>query len=123
MSSPNIVNVATITGKTAAMSPTTNAATVVTNAASSGKVLKVNTIIAANIHGTNACNITLNLYPEDDVGGTGVAICSTVSVLPNTSAVLIEKNSSLYLEENTSIGAIAGASGDIQIVCSYEEIS
>ena len=43
MAAPNIVNVATITGKSAVVNLTSTAATaVVSNAASSGKVFKIN---------------------------------------------------------------------------------
>jgi len=36
---------------------------------------------------------------------------------------LIDKNTSLYLEEDRSIGATAGAANDLKVVVSYEEIS
>ena len=123
MASPNIVNVTTITGKTAYMSPTTSAATVVTNAASSGKVFKINSILVANIDGTSAADITINYYTQDDIGGTAYAICKTVSVPADASFVVLDKAGSIYLEEDRSIGAIAGADGDLQVICSYEEIS
>ena len=41
MTAPNIVNVATITGKTAVQAVGTSATAIVTNSASSGKVLNV----------------------------------------------------------------------------------
>ena len=55
MAAPNIVNVTSILGKTVydADVATSQSATL-TNAASSNKLLKINTIIAANIDGTNA---------------------------------------------------------------------
>jgi hypothetical protein len=123
LSAPNILSVTSILGKSTTMSPTATPAAVVSNAASSGKVLKVNTLIVSNIDGSSACNITINYYPQDDIGGTGVAICSTVSVPANASLVVIDKSSCIYLEEDKSIGAIAGATGDLQIVCSWEEIA
>jgi len=36
---------------------------------------------------------------------------------------VIDKNTSLYLEEDRSIGATAGVANDLKIVVSYEEIS
>lgn len=123
MSSPNIATATTITGKTTYMSPTTSAATVVSNAASSGKVYKINTLIVANIDGTNACDVTINYYTQDDVGGTAYAIAKTVSVPADATLVVIDKGNSIYLEEDRSIGAIAGADGDLQVVCSFEEIA
>jgi hypothetical protein len=124
MAAPNIVNVATIIGKTATVDlSTTNATAVVSNAASSGKVFKVNSLIVSNVDGTNDAAITVNFYSEDDIGGTATEICKTVTVPADASLVVIDKNSSIYLEEDKSIGATASAASDLKIVCSYEEIS
>ncbi len=123
MSAPNIVNVATITGKTAQVAIGTSATQILENPASSGKVFKVNVLMITNIDGTNAADITVNLYPQDDVGGTGVEIASTISVPADAVLVLIEKNTSLYLEEDKSLGGIASATGDLIATVSYEEIS
>jgi hypothetical protein len=124
MAAPNIVNVATITGKTVTVDlSTTNATQVVSNAASSGKVFKVNSLIVSNVDGTNDAAITVNFYSQDDIGGTATEICKTVTVPADASLVVIDKNSSIYLEEDKSIGAIASAASDLKIVCSYEEIS
>lgn len=48
MAAPNIVNVSTITGKRAVGALTTSAATIISNAASSGKMMKNNTLIVSN---------------------------------------------------------------------------
>jgi len=124
MAAPNIVNVVTITGKTAVVDlSTTNATAVVSNAASSGKVFKVNSLIVSNVDGTNNADITVSLYSQDDIGGTATEICKTVVVPADASLVVIDKSSGIYLEEDKSIGAIAGAASDLKVVCSYEEIS
>ena len=124
MAAPNIVNVTTITGKSAAVDLTTTAATaVVSNAAASGKVFKINSLVVSNVDGTNAADITVSYYSEDDIGGTATQIVSTVSVPADASLIVIDKNTSLYLEEDRSIGATAGAANDLKVVVSYEEIS
>lgn len=124
MAAPNIVNVATITGKTAVVDlSTTNATAVVSNAASSGKVFKVNSLYVSNVDGSAAADITISLYSEDDIGGTATEICKTISVPADASLVVISKDSAIYLEEDKSIGATAGAASDLKVVCSYEEIS
>ena len=124
MAAPNIVNVATITGKTATVAlSTTNATAVVSNAASSSKVFKINNIIVSNVDGTNAADITISLYSQDDIGGTAYAIASTISVPADTTLVIVDKNTALYLEEDKSIGAQASAVDDLVVVASYEEIS
>ncbi len=124
MSAPNIVNVTTITGKTNVVSlTTTNATLVVENPVSSNKVFKINSLVVSNVDGTNAADITVSLYSEDNIGGTATEIVSTVSVPADASLVVIDKNTSIYLEEDKSIGATAGSASDLKVVCSYEEIS
>jgi hypothetical protein len=124
MAAPNIVNVATITGKTVVVDLTSTSATsVVSNAASSGKVFKINSLIVANVDGTANADITINLYSAAALGGTATQICSTVAVPADSSLVVIDKTSGIYLEEDKSIGATAGSSNDLKVICSYEEIS
>jgi len=124
MSAPNIVNVTTITGKSAVVNLTTTSATlVVENAAASNKVFKINSLVVSNVDGTNAADITISLYSEDNIGGTATQIVSTVSVPADASLIVIDKNTSIYLEEDRSIGATAGAANDLKVVVSYEEIS
>jgi len=124
VANPNIIDVTTILGKSAAVSLTTTAATaVLSNAAASGKVFKVNSLVVSNVDGTNAADITIALYSEDDIGGTATQIVSTISVPADATLVVIDKNTSLYLEEDRSIGATAGSANDLKVVVSYEDIS
>ena len=124
MANPNIVNVTAIYGKSAVVDlTTTNATLVVENTAASGKVLKINSLVVANVDGTNAADITISLYSEDNIGGTATQIVSTVSVPADSSLVVIDKNTSIYLEEDKSIGATAGSASDLKVLVSYEEIS
>jgi hypothetical protein len=124
MAAPNIVNVTTITGKSAVVDlTTTNATLVVENPAASNKVFKINSLVVSNVDGTNAADITISYYSEDNIGGTATQIVSTVSVPADASLVVIDKNTSIYLEEDRSIGATAGSANDLKVVISYEEIS
>lgn len=124
MAAPNVVNVATITAKTAVTSLTTTSATaVVSNAASSGKVFKINSLMVSNVDGTNTADVTVSYYSEDDIGGTATEIVKTVSVPADSTLIVIDKNTALYLEEDRSLGATASAANDLKVICSYEEIS
>ena len=123
MAAPNLVSPTTINGKTVTVNLTTTSATsVLSNAASSGKVLKVNALYVANTT-SSAANITINQYSAAALGGTAFPIASTVSVPGNATLVVIDKDAYVYLEENTSLGATAGTANALQIVCSYEDIS
>ena len=124
MAAPNIVNVATITGKSAYVDlSTTNATELVSNAASSSKVFKINSITVANVDGSVAADITVSYYTQDDIGGTAVEIAKTISVPQDSTLVVIDKNTSFYLEEDRSIGVQASAANDLKVFVSYEEIS
>ena len=125
MAAPNIVNVTTITGVTTFKSGIgTDGAitTVVSNAASSGKVLKINSLMASGIGATTGVTVKLS----NNAAGTGssVSIGMTLSVPTFSTLAVISKDNSVYVEENRSIIAFAQSNaGTIDVVCSYEEIS
>jgi hypothetical protein len=124
MAAPNIAGITSIVGKTVTVDLTSTSATqIVSNASSSGKVFKINTIMVSNVDGTSAADITINFYSQAALGGTATEICKTISVPADASLVVLDKTSCIYLEEDKSLGAIAGAANDLKIVCSYEEIS
>lgn len=123
MANPNILESSTVLGNNALVAVTTNATTIVNNAASSGKVYKVNSLIASNVDGENDADLTVNIYSEDDLGGTAYAIVSTVVVPADASIVVLDKASAFYLKEDQSIGAIASGNSDIVVTASWEEIS
>lgn len=124
MAAPNIVNVTTITGKSAVVDlTTTNATLVVENPAASNKVFKIESLVVSNVDGTNAADITISYYSEDNIGGTATQIVSTVSVPADASLIVIDRGTSIYLEEDRSIGATAGSASDLKVIVSYEEIS
>ena len=124
MAAPNIVNVSTITGKSFYLALSTTSATqLVSNAASSGKVFKINMIQVANVDGSNACDVTVDYHTQDDIGGTAYSLVSTVSVPADASLVVLDKNTAMYLEEDRSISVTAGTANDLEVLVSYEEIS
>lgn len=124
MANPNIVNVAAIYGENSSTSlTTTNATSIVSNAAASGKVYKINMIVVANVDGTSAADITISKYSAAALGGTAFPIASTISVPADASLIVVDKTTALYLKENESIGATAGSASDLVVTCSWEEIN
>lgn len=124
MSAPNIINVATVTAKTAYATPANTSANILlANAASSGKVLKVNMVMATNIDGTNATAATVAINSNAAGSGTSYPIASTISVPANAALVVADKSTAFYLEEDRSIVVTAGTASKISFVVSYEEIS
>lgn len=117
MTAPNIVNVATITGKTAVQAIGTTATAIVTNSAGSGKVVKINALYVSNVDGVNNADLTVDLYRSS----TAYKIANTVVVPADASLDVISK--AIYLEEGDTLRLTANATGDLEAICSYEEIS
>ena len=123
MAAPNIVGVSTIIGITTMRSlGDTSATTIVSNPANSNYVYKINSIIVANDDGSSSADITIALHDQDDGGGTAFKLAHTVAVAADSTLVVLDKASSIYLEEDRSIVATASAGDDLDVICSYETI-
>ena len=122
MANPNIVAVSSIYGKTVYDADiATTAASLVSNAASSGEILKINSLIIANIDGTDTADITVTL--RNAAGDTTHStIANTVAVPEDATLIVVSKDTSIYLEEDMSLYVLASAAGDLSATCSYEEI-
>lgn len=131
MANPNILTATSILGTTTYLTPAVNTAVVLLpNAASSGKVLKINQIVAANVDGSAAYSTTISLYSNGAVaqgsapsGGTAYPIVSTVSVPANSSLVAVDKTTTIYLMEGQSITVTSSTASKFTYTISYEEIS
>ena len=119
MAAPNVVNVTSIYGKTTGLALTSSSQDVLTCAAD--KLLKVNSIIVANVDGTNADDVTVKWYNADNT--TAFSLASTVTVPADSTLVVLGKDAPIYLEEGDKIQANGvAASGDLEIIVSYEEL-
>ena len=129
MANPNIVNVTSIYGGNASwnLSATT---TSVLLTVSADVLVKVNSIICANVDGSNAA--TLNLYIDGlttsgitGVTGTSMAtaayLAKTVNVPADDILVVIDKP--IYLMENDILKGGASAASDLDLFMSYEVIN
>ena len=123
MANPNIISATSILGKIAYDTDiATTASAIVNNAASSGKIFKINSLIIANIDGANAADITVTV--RNAAGSTTYStLANTISVPADATLVVISKDTSVYLMEDMSLYIAASAAGDLSATCSYEEIS
>ena len=128
MANPNIVSVSSIYGGNASWNLSATLSTVLLTV-SAEVIVKVNSILCANVDGTNAA--TLNLY-IDGVGttvtgvtGTGLAtaiyLAKTVSVPADDILVVIDKP--IYLMEGDILKGGASAASDLDLFISYEVIN
>jgi len=124
MANPNIVNVTSILGTTTYLTPAnTTANTLLSNAASSGLVFKINQIVCANVNGSSAVNATVAINNQAAGAGTNFPVISTVSVPASASVIAVDKTTAIYLMENSSIVVTSGTSSGITYSLSYESIA
>ena len=120
MAAPNLVNVTSITGKIDGHALTTDAidnanSSVIT--AASNKLIKINSIIVANVDGTNSVNIDVAVNLDSDAR---FYLAKTVALPADSTLVVIGKDSPIYLEEGDELEARADVASDAELVVSYE---
>jgi hypothetical protein len=124
MANPNIANVTTILGENSLVSlTTTNATQIVSNANASNKVFKINSLVVANTDGVSPFFVTVSIYSAAALGGTAFPIVSTLTIPADSSVIIIDRNSGIYLKENQSIGATAQTASKLVVTASWEEIN
>ena len=128
MANPNIVNVSSIVGGNAAWA-LTNTLTTTLLTVSAEVIVKINSLIVTNIHGTNAATVSVEVNGMRS-GATGVTvtgplatvkIASTMNVPADDSLVLIDKP--IYLMELDVLRGGASAASTLQLFASYEVIN
>ena len=116
MAAPNIVNLTTMTGKTAVAALTTVTANVITSSANT--VGKLNNVIVSNYSGTSiTANVMINR------SSTVYYVGGNVIIPAGSSLVLLAKDTAVYLEEGDILQANVSANTASTIIASYEIIS
>ena len=120
MTTPNLVNVATITplnkmGNLADTSRTTMVDVTSEYAA------KIDTILIANVDASNACDVTLEV--SNDNGSTYYKIASTISVPADATLSFLDSTGPLWLDETDILAVTAGTASDLSWNVSYTEMA
>jgi len=128
MANPNIVAVATIKGESVGFNMAANVTTTLLTV-SADVVLKVNRIQCANVDGTNAANLDL-LITKANFTSAGVTnfdtsgsfyLAKTIAVPADSTLVVL--NTPLYLMEGDVLKGGTAATGDLDLIVSYEVIN
>ena len=101
MAAPNILSATSIYGKSAGFDLGTTTTTTLLTCASN-KLYKIKSIFASNNDGTRW------------------TIASTVSVPADSTLVILDQNSPIYLEEGFTIEGGASAANDCDLIIAYE---
>ena len=128
MANPNIVSVTSIVGGNAAWALTNTVTTTLLTVAAD-VIVKINSLIVTNIHGTNAATVSVEINGIGS-GATGVTVtgplatcrlASTMNVPADDSLVLIDKP--IYMMEGDILKGGASAASTLELFVSYEVIN
>ena len=127
MANPNIVDVATINGVSLGWN-LTNTLTTTLLTVTAEYVIKINRIVCANVDGSAAADLDLlvtktNYTPDGitnfDTSGS-FYLAKTISVPADASLVVLD--TPIYLNEGDILKGGASASGDLDLIISYEAL-
>jgi hypothetical protein len=124
MANPNLNAVSSVYGDSSfAKLNTVTVTSLLSNAASSGKILLTESMIVANT--TNAAvNVTVQVWSSATAGsGTGYAICSTHSIAAYETLVVISKDTPVKLKEGQSLSITAGTADALEVNLAWTELS
>jgi len=124
MANPNLAAATSVYAVNAQLSlKSTSATQLITNAASSGKVYLIDSIVVSNIDGVNAADISVVRFKSATNTGTAFPICSTVVVPADASLIVVGTENKISLTENESIYVTASAANDLVVDASWKELS
>lgn len=120
MANPNLLSLSAIYGLNSGVNVTsTSPTTILNNPSSSGKLLKVNHVRVTNNSTTSVATFSVTFT---ETSGS-VNIASNMSVSVGGSIVVVDKESYVYLDENSSLSITSSDTTPIGIFVSYEELS
>ena len=125
MANPNIVSVSSIYGNTTLNAVTTAGVVVADNAgsATTNKLFKVNLLSISNVEGVNDANVSVQVLSNVNAGsGKTMHLVKTVTVPADSTLIVIDKNTSMYLMEDMQIKVLGSTAGDLEAICSYDVI-
>ena len=133
MANPNIVNVTSIYGNVAYVTPsgtsattswTYNGTTALTGLTPAvGTVNRVTSIVVANVT-SSAANCTVQVANNATFGsGTAYSIAYQISVPPNASVIVTDKTTSFYVTESQSVGVTSGTASALVYTATFEAIT
>jgi hypothetical protein len=117
MANPNIVNVTAIYGTTYVQAVGVSATAIVTNAAASGTVIKLDALYIGNIDTSASYKITVDLYRSS----TAYNMLYQISIPAGAGLDVLSK--SIYLQEGDTLRLTADTASKLQAIASGEVIS
>jgi hypothetical protein len=119
MAAPNVNSPTKVEFKSVRLAATTSSQTIVSCGSTSNMAIRVVSLVAANIDGTNACDVTVTTTD----GTNSHAIVSTMTVPADASLVIASRENPIHLAEGWALAGLASAASDIEFTTAHEEIT
>lgn len=119
MAAPNLAGVTNIRGKVIGLDDVGTSDTVIVTCPVD-KVLKINSILAANVDGADSAELTVLV--NDTSASLSYSLSNQIPVQGQSSLVILSKDNSIYLEENDTLSASSNNASVLSILVSYDEI-
>ena len=124
MANPNLAAATSVYAVNAQVALSSTSATqLISNAASSGKVYLIDSIVVSNVDGTNAADISVVRFNSATNTGTAFPICSTIVVPADASLIVVGSENKINLLEDESIYVTASAANDLVVDANWKELS
>ena len=123
MAAPNIVNITSVVAGLAYSAPANNTANVViSNAAGSASVIKINSLTCTNV---STGSVTVTVAVTSSAAGVGIPyrLAYQIAIPIGSSLQLIDKGNFVYLTEDKSLVVTSSITSAIEYVTSYDTIS
>jgi hypothetical protein len=120
MTAPNMINTATVTGRSTYFNLQATSSNVVVNNINSSTLVKINHLMLAN-YNTSTVTGTVVVYRASNT--TGYNLITNISVPSGTTVVILGKDTPVYMEEGDQLMGYASTGNSICAVTSYEIIS
>lgn len=118
MTAPNMINTATVTGKTAFANLTTVSANIITNSSNSNTAVKLNHVTLANY---SAAVVTGNVIVNRS--GVSYYVGGSFTLPANSTLTVLAKDTMTYLEEGDILQSYVSANVSVHLLASYEIVS
>ena len=118
MAAPNIFAATTCTAKSAYQVATTSLTAMVTNSAASGKLMKVNSILATN-KSTDFADVTVDIFRSS----ISYPVAFAITVPTKSTLVILSRDTPIYMEEGDVLRISASTASALSITVVYEEVN
>jgi hypothetical protein len=118
MAAPNLISLATVSGKTRADWCLTSLTSILSNAVNSGEVYRINGLFVSNV-GSSDVTVSLDFFRN----GLGFFVCQNSPVPVGSTTVIMGKDNGLYIEEGDALRIRASATNSLQYIITYDILS